>query len=210
MTYVSRETLTPAAFQTLTGLDDTALGRLQAYADLLIKWQARINLVGPSTLPDLWRRHLLDAVQLLPLLGQPGGPVVDLGSGAGIPGLVLAACGVADVHLIESNQKKAAFLREAARVMGIAVTVHAARIEAVRLESPAAVVTARALAPLPALLAHAARFADARTRCLFLKGQDVDIELTQAGKSWKLDYRLVDSVSDPSGKIVVVEAFASQ
>ncbi len=208
MTHVSRETLTAEAFRAATGVDEVALDRLRRYADLLVKWQARINLVGPGTLPDLWRRHILDSAQLLPLLGDVDGPVVDLGAGAGLPGLVLAACGISDVHLIESNHKKAAFLREAARVMAVDVTVHAARIDAVRLDRPAAVVTARALAPLDVLLGHAERLADAATRCVFLKGQDVDTELTNAAKSWKLRHRLVDSLSDPTGKIVVVEEFA--
>lgn len=200
--------MTPAAFQAATNADDATMARLQAYAGLLTKWQARINLVGRATLPDLWRRHLLDSAQLVSLLNDADGPVVDLGAGAGLPGLVLAAFGVGNLHLIESNHKKAAFLREAGRVMGLAVAVHAARVETVALERPAAVVTARALAPLADLLGHAQRFAGPGTRCVFLKGQDIDSELTIAAKSWKLRYRLVDSVSDPTGKIVVVEDFA--
>lgn len=208
MTYVSRETVSPDDFRDATGLDDAVVDRLRQYLALLEKWQAKINLVGPSTLADPWRRHLLDAAQLLPVLPAGTGPVVDLGSGAGIPGLILAACGVPDVHLIESNGRKCAFLREAARIIGCSVTVHAARLEAVTLAQPARVVTARALAPLETLLDHAARFHGPQTQCLFLKGQDVVIELTNAAKSWNMQYTLVDSSSDPSGHIVVVEAFA--
>lgn len=207
MTYVSRETVTRDEFRAAIGATEEVCDRIGLYLDLLEKWQARINLVGPSTMADPWRRHVLDAAQLLPLLPKGHGPVVDMGAGAGIPGLILAACGVENVHLIESNGRKCTFLREAARLMGTPVTVHALRLDAVTLEEPSRVVTARALAPLDALLGHAARFRGPETRCLFLKGQDVVIELTDAAKSWNMRHRLVDSLSDPSGHIVVVEAF---
>ena len=200
--------MTPEAFQAAAGVSDQAVARLKQYLDLLSKWQARINLVGASTLDDPWRRHMLDAAQLLPHIQGGGGPVVDLGAGAGIPGLILAACGVMDVHLIESNTRKGVFLREAARLMAVEVTVHTARLEVVSLARPAAVVTARALAPLSDLLEHATRFAGPGTRCLFLKGQDVVIELTEARKSWNMSAQLVDSLSDPNGRLVVVEEFA--
>jgi 16S rRNA (guanine527-N7)-methyltransferase len=156
---------------------------------------------------DPWRRHVLDAAQLLPLLPPGQGPVVDMGAGAGIPGLILAACGVADVHLIESNGRKCTFLREAARLMETPVTVHARRLDAVTLGVAARAVTARALASLDVLLGHAAPFRGPETQCIFLKGQDVVIELTEAAKSWNMRHRLVDSLSDPSGHIVVVETF---
>lgn len=200
--------MTPEAFQAATGVSDQAVARLAQYLDLLRKWQARINLVGASTLDDPWRRHMLDAAQLLSQMPVGAGPVVDMGAGAGIPGLILAACGVEDVHLIESNARKGVFLREAARLMAVDVTVHAARVESVSLPRPAAVVTARALAPLTDLLGLATRFAGPGTRCLFLKGQDVVIELTEACKSWNMSVQLVDSLSDPSGRLVVVEEFA--
>jgi 16S rRNA (guanine527-N7)-methyltransferase len=207
LTYVSRETVTRDEFRAAAGVTEAVCDRIGLYLDLLEKWQVRINLVGPSTMTDPWRRHVLDAAQLMPLLPEGQGPVVDMGAGAGIPGLILAACGVANVHLIESNGRKCTFLREAARLMGTPVTVHAQRIDAVTLEEPARVVTARALAPLDALLGHATRFRGPKTACLFLKGQDVVIELTDAAKSWNMRHRLVDSLSDPSGHIVVVEAF---
>ncbi len=200
--------MTPEAFQAATGVSDQAVARLAQYLDLLRKWQARINLVGASTLDDPWRRHMLDAAQLLSQMPVGAGPVVDMGAGAGIPGLILAACGVEDVHLIESNARKGVFLREAARLMAVDVTVHAARVESVSLPRPAAVVTARALAPLTDLLGLATRFAGPGTRCLFLKGQDVVIELTEARKYWNMSVQLVDSLSDPSGRLVVVEEFA--
>jgi len=207
VTYVSRETVTRDEFRAATGVSEAVCGRLEIYLDLLEKWQARINLVGPSTMADPWRRHVLDAAQLLPLLPPGQGPVVDMGAGAGIPGLILAACGVADVHLIESNGRKCTFLREAARLMETPVTVHARRLDAVTLGVAARAVTARALASLDVLLGHAAPFRGPETQCIFLKGQDVVIELTEAAKSWNMRHRLVDSLSDPSGHIVVVETF---
>ncbi|NQV82170.1 MAG: 16S rRNA (guanine(527)-N(7))-methyltransferase RsmG [Alphaproteobacteria bacterium] len=200
--------MTPEAFQAATGVADQTIVKLETYLALLRKWQARINLVGASTMDDPWRRHFLDSVQLLPLLPDNAGPLVDLGSGAGIPGLILATCGVPDVHLVESSARKCVFLREAARLMDVGVTVHAARLDAVSLGEPAAVVTARALAPLGELLGFAARFRGPNTLCLFFKGQDVGIELTEAAKSWNMTSRLVDSLSDPSGRIVVVEDFS--
>ena len=204
---VPRETVTSDEFRAVTGVAEGVCDRIGLYLGLLEKWQARINLVGPSTMADPWRRHVLDSAQLLPLLPDRPGPVVDMGAGAGIPGLILAACGVSDIHLIESNGRKCTFLREAARLMGTPVTVHAQRVDAVTLGAPARVVTARALAPLGNLLNHATRFRGPDTRCLFLKGQDVVIELTNAAKSWNMRHWLVDSLSDLSGHIVVVEAF---
>lgn len=194
--------MTPQAFQAETGVSRETVARLERYAALLVKWQARINLVGPATLPDLWRRHMLDSAQLAPFL-PGGGPIVDLGAGAGFPGLVLAALGAPDVHLIESDARKCAFLREAARVMGVAVTVHACRIEAVA-GFPAAAVTARALAPLARLLGWAERFVAPGTRCLFLKGQGFEDELTEARKAWSITFEGVPSRSDPSGILLLL------
>src|SRR5262245_2955176 len=147
------------------------LRRLATYAALLEKWQAKINLVGPATLPDLWRRHFLDSAQLLPLLGHPSGTLVDLGSGAGFPGLVLTIMTDWRVHLVDSDQRKCAFLRQVALDCGVLdrVTIHAKRIEQVT-GIAADVVTARACAPLVELLALAAPFVGQTGRCLFLKG----------------------------------------
>jgi 16S rRNA (guanine527-N7)-methyltransferase len=173
--------------------------RLRAFADLLVRWQTRINLVGPATLKDLWRRHILDSAQLFPLL--PSGPVLDLGSGAGFPGLVLAILGAAPVHLVESDQRKCAFLREAARITGTEAVIHACRAEALA-PFPVAAITARALAPLPRLLVLAAPFLKPGTRCLFLKGRGSEHELTEAAKDWMMTVERIPSRSDPRGFIV--------
>ena len=207
--------LTAEDFCRASDVSRETLARLALYADLLRRWNRAINLVGRSSLEDLWRRHFLDSAQLLPLLPDPpaGAPrtLVDLGSGAGFPGLVLAILGAGDVHLIESNRRKAAFLREVARQTGTAVTVHEQRIEAVG-PIAADVVTARACAPLDRLLGHASRFlgvggAGGRVsgRCLFLKGKGVEEELTEALNRWTLSLERSPSVTDPAGTILNIE-----
>ncbi|MGH6908337.1 MAG: 16S rRNA (guanine(527)-N(7))-methyltransferase RsmG, partial [Aestuariivirga sp.] len=138
-----------------------SLARLEAYVALLLAWQRRINLIGPSTVEQIWTRHIADALQLLPLLPKGTRNIADLGSGAGIPGLIIAIVTGACAHLYESNGKKAAFLREAIRHTQAAATVHQMRIEDLR-HDPARpkveAVLARALAPLVSLLDHAAPF----------------------------------------------------
>lgn len=181
------------------------MDRLAAYLALLEKWNRAINLVSKATLADPWRRHFLDSAQLLPHL--PGSPVtvLDLGSGAGFPGLVLAILGGERLaaHLVESDARKAAFLREAARVTGTAATIHNRRIEEL---GPFAVdvVTARALAPIAAILDLAAPFVAEQTQLLLLKGGQTHKELTEAQKNWTINANLHPSRSDPSGFIVQI------
>ncbi|CAO3449811.1 16S rRNA (guanine(527)-N(7))-methyltransferase (EC 2.1.1.170) [Azospirillum argentinense] len=196
-----------AAFQAETGVSRETLDRLAAYEATLRKWQPKINLVGPSTLPDAWRRHFLDSAQLFLLLPEGARVLVDLGSGAGFPGLVLAIMGVPEVHLVESDSRKCAFLREAARVAGAPVTVHNKRIEAVP-PIAADVVTARALAPLNDLLNWAHPFLQDRGAALFPKGQNVADELTDTTKYWKIRIERFDSRTDPTGTILRVSGIA--
>jgi 16S rRNA (guanine527-N7)-methyltransferase len=183
--------------------------RLDRFVDLLLAWQSKTNLVAPSTIPGLWTRHVADSLQLLAL--APHAKVwIDLGSGGGFPGMPLA-CALADtpgavVHLVESNQKKAAFLREAGRVVGAPVDVHAMRIDAfaAAFEGGADVVTARAVAPLEKLLAEAYPLLKTGMVGLFLKGQDIEAELTTASKYWKFEAELAPSQTSAQGRIVVV------
>lgn len=179
------------------------LAALETYADLLAKWQARINLVAKDSLPDLWRRHILDSAQLLPLLPPGGDPVTDLGSGAGFPGLVLAIMTRRQVHLVDSDERKGAFLREAARQTGVLarVTIHTTRIEAAKAWK-APVLTARALAPLRQLLDWAEPYLTPASTCLFLKGARADEELTEAGRFWTMQATRHRSLTDPSGVIL--------
>lgn len=182
------------------------LARLETYASLLVKWQAKINLVGPATLPDLWRRHFLDSAQLLPLLPPAPGVLVDLGSGAGFPGLVLAIMSDWRVHLVDSDQRKCAFLRQVALDAGVntRVAIHAQRFEAVP-GYKAEIVTARACAPLEALLGYALPFLSESGRCLFLKGAQAEEELTAAEANWNMQVERRPSLTDPAGTILVIE-----
>jgi 16S rRNA (guanine527-N7)-methyltransferase len=209
------------------------LESLQAYADILIAWQARMNLVGPSTLPDIWRRHFLDSAQLYMLLPDNDRDsarklkIFDLGSGAGFPGLVLAILARHDkrypggrplrVNLIESDRKKAAFLAEAARAVGFtaddtsntAIRVRAQRAEVIEPQI-ADVVTARALAPLEKLLPWMARFCDDKTILLIPKGEQAEAELQSAAKDWKMKIDRVPSRSDARGTILVLTQLAKK
>jgi len=199
--------MTPDQFARQADVSRETLARLKRYAEMLEKWNRRINLVGRGTIEDLWRRHMLDSAQLLPLIPQDAGSLVDLGSGAGFPGLVLAICGVKNVHLIEADRKKCAFLREVARETDTPVTIHNKRIE--EIESfQADIVTSRALAPLPKLLDMAAPFTKKHSILLFLKGRSADGELTEAAKEWNMRVDQIPSQTDPEGMILRLEAIS--
>jgi 16S rRNA (guanine527-N7)-methyltransferase len=199
-----------AAALALTPVSRETEARLDRFLDLLWTWQEKTNLVSPSTLPRLWSRHVSDSLQLLEL--APIAKVwMDLGSGGGFPGMVLA-CALADtpgalVHLVERNGKKAAFLREALRVTGAPGTVHLAGIEDIVDRASGAVdcVTARAVAPLHQLIGFAEPLVKKGTKALFLKGQDVEVELTEATKYWKLEPRLHPSRTGGHGWIVELD-----
>ena len=192
-----------AVERVLAGVSRETRARLEIYADLLRKWQRTINLVGRSTLNELWTRHFADSAQLYPLLPEGTRVLVDLGSGAGFPGLVLAILGVPEVHLIEADSRKSAFLREVVRATGAPVQIHVRRIEQVP-PFPADVVTARALAPLADLLELAVPFIGRRGIALFPKGQHVEDELTAATKTWNITVDRFPSVTDQAATILRV------
>lgn len=184
--------------------------RLDRYVDLLREWQAKTNLVAPSTLPNLWTRHIADSLQLLTI--APSARIwADLGSGGGFPGVVLA-CALADtpgatVHLVERNAKKAAFLREALRVTNSPGTVHLSDIgdSVDRITGPVDCVTARAVAPLHQLIGFAEPLVRKGAKALFLKGQDVEAELTEATKYWNIKPHLHSSRTGGHGWIVELD-----
>jgi 16S rRNA (guanine527-N7)-methyltransferase len=199
-----------AAALALTSVSRETEARLNRYVDLLLEWQAKTNLVAPSTLPNLWTRHIADSLQLLAL--APAAKIwVDLGSGGGFPGVVLA-CALAEtpgavVHLVERNAKKAAFLREALRVTGATGVVHLADIgdTAERITGPVDCVTARAVAPLHQLIGFAEPLLRNGAKALFPKGQDVEVELTEATKYWNMTPHLHSSRTGGGGWIVELD-----
>jgi 16S rRNA (guanine527-N7)-methyltransferase len=185
------------------------LGALARYVEILAKWQKAINLVGPATLPDAWNRHIVDSAQLLPLLPPGARRLADLGTGAGFPGLVLAALRPdLDVILVESDARKAAFLGEAGRFMGLA---KAPKIVISRIETAppaqADVVTARALAPLKQLLVWADRHRADPAICVFHKGKDWQSELTEAGRGWEIEAQPTPSVTDRDSVLLRVTSY---
>jgi 16S rRNA (guanine527-N7)-methyltransferase len=193
------------------------IARLDRFVDLLLTWQRRTNLISPSTIPSLWTRHIADSLQLLQLVEvRHGGVWLDLGTGGGFPGLVIA-CALAEVpgtqiHVVESNLKKAAFLREAVRETKVPGIVHAARIETLLpvLGATADYVTARALAPLPDLFEMIAPFLKKGAKAFLLKGQDLDIELTEATKHWNIGSESVPSRTSKTGRILIVHALSKR
>ena len=194
----------PEEFAAKAGVSRETLARFKAYADLLADWNARHNLVAKSTLPDLWHRHFWDSAQLAPHIPPQAHTLADLGSGAGFPGLVLALLRPdLAVTLHEATTKKCTFLQAVADRVGAKVAIRNSRLE--DLPSHAFdVVTARALAPLPQLLQYAYPFTGPNSVCLFLKGQNVGAELTEAHKYWNMEASQVPSQTEPSAAIVTV------
>jgi 16S rRNA (guanine527-N7)-methyltransferase len=179
------------------------LNRLEQFVALLIDEAACQNLIALSTLPTIWSRHIVDSAQLLKLGGNAR-TWLDLGSGAGFPGLVIAALGSAHVTLVDSRKKRVAFLGEAARTLGIEgrVTLHCSRIETLPTSHYEAI-SARAFAPLDRLLPIAARFALPDTIWLLPKGKSAVSELEAARGSWQGAFRIEPSVTDPEAAIIV-------
>lgn len=185
---------------------------LDLYVAQLRRWQPIKNLVGPATLEEVWSRHIDDALQLLDLAPEAR-TWLDLGSGAGIPGLILAIAGRErgiQVELVESNARKCAFLTETARLTGAPARVRNARIEAVIGEYQGVdIVCARALAPMTQLLAWTEPLLKTGTTGLFPKGRDVQAELTQAAAQWRVVNDLVPSRTDSEARIVRVTSLAA-
>lgn len=205
----------PREFQAHFGVSDETLEKLKTYEALLKQWQRKINLVAPSTVEDVWHRHFADSAQLLALAPSGAKTWLDLGSGAGFPGLVLAilrfgSAGQDDWGqqiLVESDTRKAAFLGEIARKTFVPVDIVAKRIELSSTQGrykSVDVVTARALAPLDRLFGLAEPFFGSQTVGLFPKGRDVAEEIKSAERDWRFQYKLIDSLTESSSRIAVV------
>lgn len=196
--------LIPDEFARLTNVSRETLDKLTLYSKQLARWQKRLNLVATDSLKDVWRRHFLDSAQLYRLIPQPDLSIVDLGSGAGFPGLVLAILGVQQVTLIESNTRKCAFLREVARATGVEVTIFNGRIEDYLPTSLFEIITARALASLENLLSLAEPLLAEGGFMLLLKGKTTEDELTLARKRWHMDVERIPSITDEHGVILKI------
>jgi 16S rRNA (guanine527-N7)-methyltransferase len=197
----------PEQFATESCVSRETLARMKTYAEMLEDWNARHNLVSRASLADVWRRHFWDSAQLAPLIPQGVRSLIDLGSGAGFPGLILAEL-LKDrpqfrVVLVEATAKKCQFLQCVAERLALPVQIRNARVEEL-LPEIFDVITARACAPLPELLAYAQRFWSKGTRGFFHKGQNLAVELTQAGKSWRIKAEQHPSRSDPAGVILEI------
>lgn len=204
----------PEAFQAAFDVSRETIARLSTYAELIATWQRTINLVAPGTLGEIWQRHFADSAQVLGYAPPEAKSWLDLGSGAGFPGLVIAIMVSGpewptppeSIRLIESDRRKAAFLREVVRQLDLPVDILCERIEKIAIQSKfdSDVITARALAPLDRLLALVSPFFTVKSKALLLKGRNVRSELLAAEKNWRFTSDLVASRTDPEARIVII------
>lgn len=171
--------------------------RLETFAELLLRWNRTINLISRADEPRLWNRHIQDALDLASLLPSHFSHAIDIGTGGGFPGLVLAITTNQNFHLVESDRRKSAFLREAIRATEAPAQVHTLRMEELKL-TPAPVITARAVAALPQLLEWAVPHLAPGGICVFPKGQTAEDELTAATTQWHMNVLKTPSRTDPA------------
>lgn len=199
------------SFSRVFNVSRETLERLDAYESLLKKWNQKINLVSRNTLDDIWNRHFADSAQISQHIDKNSSNWLDFGSGAGFPALVAAALAIEkrpdlSFTLVESDQRKAAFLLVVSNTLGLKVKVMSERIESVQIK-PADIITARAVAPLDRLLSLAAPHAHKSTVLLFPKGNNYESELTAARKHWHIEAEVIPSVTDSGSVILRIEDF---
>jgi 16S rRNA (guanine527-N7)-methyltransferase len=205
-------------FQETFGVSRETVERLKTYEAQLRAWQKAVNLVSPATLDEIWHRHFADSAQLLDLAPQGGKSWLDLGSGGGFPGLVLAILLAerrpdARMTLVESDSRKAAFLGDVARKTGVAVEIRTERSEKYATQANSQirdVITARALAPLPKLLGLVLPFFSPQTVALFPKGREAEVEVGEAKERFEFDFSLVPSLTDAQARIVIMRNLAAK
>lgn len=180
--------------------------KLDCFVQLLIKWQARINLISSKTLPEIWHRHILDSAQLVSYLPKTPSVVLDMGSGAGFPGVILAILTCHHLHLVESDSRKIAFMRTALRETGTSAILHEQRMEAVPALRPD-IITARALAPLSQLITLASGQHHEKIEYLFLKGREAKQELTALPACPKMEAECLPSMTDSQASIIRLKPF---
>jgi 16S rRNA (guanine527-N7)-methyltransferase len=176
---------------------------LSIYYELLLKWQKKINLIGPDTIPDIWNRHFLDSLQLVKYIDDKKKVIADLGSGAGFPGMVLAICGYENIHLIESDSRKIAFLREVSRVTNTKISIHNKRIEDFKIDR-IDIFVSRALAPLDKLFHLISKSVSHETICFFHKGKNYSNENQDALLNWRYDIDVNPSIVDSQSVILKI------
>ena len=175
--------------------------KLDCYVQLLIKWQARINLISSKTLPEIWHRHILDSAQLVSYLPKTPSVILDMGSGAGLPGVILAILTGHQLHLVESDSRKIAFMRTALRETGASAILHEQRMETVPALRPD-IITARALAPLSQLITLASGQHHEKIEYMFLKGQEAKQELTTLPACPKMEAECLPSMTDSQASVI--------
>ena len=191
----------PESIAAMLDVSRETMRMLETYVALVETWQQRVNLVSPASLPDIWMRHIWDSAQLALHISDAAPRLVDVGSGAGFPGIVLAILTDAECHLVESDQKKAIFLSTVIRECGLKAHVHNQRVESLPCLE-ASIITARALAPLDRLLPLLATQLRPGTRCLFLKGAQAESELAALGNPANLAWRLHPSLTNPDSSVI--------
>ncbi|MDZ4761492.1 MAG: 16S rRNA (guanine(527)-N(7))-methyltransferase RsmG [Alphaproteobacteria bacterium] len=201
----------PRDVQPQTGATREALDLIQRYIEMLDVWRTRLNLIGPSERRHIWRRHVLDSIQLLNLLDAGEENIADLGAGAGFPGIILACAlkgrGRANISLVEKSPRKAEFLATVVSELGLPAAILNGRIEEPAFPpAPVDLVTARAVAPLSRLLGYAEPWLKPGGRCLFLKGREATTELTLARESWTFGLSVRASASSPDGQVLAISS----
>ncbi|HEU5046790.1 MAG TPA: 16S rRNA (guanine(527)-N(7))-methyltransferase RsmG [Rickettsiales bacterium] len=185
------------------GVSRETFTRLEEYVSLLLKWQKKINLISDSTIPDVWARHILDSTQLISHI-HPDQRVADLGSGAGLPGIILSILGIKNVTLVESDMRKVAFLREAARVTNTHISISNNRVETILLDE-VDVITARGFAPLEKIFSMLGENLTPRHKMVLLKGREYEKEIAEARANWHFDYKKIHSITDNNSAILIIE-----
>jgi 16S rRNA (guanine527-N7)-methyltransferase len=197
----------PGDFLEAASVSRETLEKLSVFVEMLVDWNPKINLVSATSLKDVWHRHVYDSAQLFRLIPKSSKIVLDLGSGAGFPGMVLALMGVPGIHLVESRKKKVQFLQAVAQATDVNVEVFHSRIESLT-NIKVDVIIARALAPLDRLLRYAEKLGGGDTIQLYLKGRSFEEELTAARKSWNMNVDLHKSQTDSQCSIIRIQGFS--
>ena len=188
-------------------IEKTQKEQLEKYVDFLLKYNEKINLIGKSTIDDIWNRHIIDSLQVIKLIENKNVKLADLGSGAGLPGIVLSIAGIKEVHLFEKSPRKCEFLEQAKQFSKNKIVVHNVDIATFK-DNSFNIITSRALGSLDLLLKFSQNLKNNDTKCIFLKGKKVFEELEEAKKYWKIQYNLIDSLTSSEGKIVEIKAFS--